>query len=126
MLQSIQTLVDEAPSNDLREARRRLEAWGNWLRAITIRDIGYPSQAAFAQQRTGAPVDYDDAEAEEVEALLAGMMNMPERVGQYRVLVQAYYFRATVRAGCEKTRMPRTTYCRELERGELYLANIFA
>ena len=122
MLQTMQTAVEVAINDDLREARRRLECWGNWLRAIVIRDIGYPAQSPFAQQHTGAAVDYDDAEAEEIEALLAQMMNTPARVVQYKALVQAYYFRATVRAGSERVRVPRTTYCRELERGEVFVA----
>ena len=117
---------------DLQEARRRLARWGEWLRAVTVRMLGYPTQAAFARERTGTLVDYDDTEAEEIEVLLARMMNMPSRVVQYQVLVQEYHFLATVRDGCRRVRdahgrlLSKDVYAHERNEAEQYLAGILA
>ena len=117
---------------DLQEARRRLARWGDWLRAVTVRTLGYPTQAAFARERTGTLVDYDDPEAEEIESLLSRMMQMPSRVVQYQVLVQEYHFLANSRDGCRRVRdakgraLNKDSYMHERNKAEEYLAGVLA
>lgn len=123
MLQQISTQPVEAQvSDDVQEAKRRLDAWGNWLRAATVRQLGFPNHAAFASVPSGI-TEYDDPEAEEIERILAEMMTMSQRrVDQYRALVQAYYFQSSTRKGADAMRVTHAQYRDALNAGENYVA----
>lgn len=122
MLQTIQTIEPTTiKTQQQQETVRRLEGWGAWLRAVYDPRLSYPHRAAFAQERGQGVAGYDDMEAEQMELLLARMMNMPARVKQYRALVQCYYFLSTERDGAAKSGMPKTTYREQLAKGEEYI-----
>lgn len=125
MQQQINTLPAEpAASDDVKKAQRRLDAWGNWLRAATVSQLGFPNHAAFARMPSGI-TDYDDAEAEEIERILAEMMSMsPRRVHQYRALIQSYYFQSSTRLGATKMHVDVNYYRKMLDGGENYVAVI--
>lgn len=122
-MQQINTLaVEPTASDEVKEAQRRLEAWGNWLRACTVSQLGFPNHAAFARMPSGI-TDYEDTAAEDIERILAEMMSMsPRRVDQYRALIQAYYFQSSTRVGAAKMHCDVNYYRRMLEGGENYVA----
>jgi len=125
MQQQINTLlVEQVVNDDVKEAKRRLEGWGSWLRACTVCKLGFPNHATFAGVPAGITA-YDDAEADEIERILARMMSMsPLRVDQYRSLVQAYYFQSSNRLGAEHMRCSVMHYRKVLDGAENYLAGV--
>lgn len=116
---------------DLQYAKQRLDAWGYWLRATHESRLLFKNKCPFVVAPSGT-TEYDDPEAEEIEALLASMMNNKARVTQYLVLVQEYYFQATVRDGRLRVRdvkgraLSMQGYMNERDRGENYIAGVLS
>lgn len=73
------------------EADRLMEVWAAWQRATRLPQLDYPAKTNFAVTVTGTQ-EYDDAEAEMMEAALLRLKNNRRLPKSYEALEQRYVY----------------------------------
>lgn len=138
MLQQINTLNEIKLDDCEAYADYRLTGWGCWMRAIVYPGPRRVTHEPYAIVQSSV-TEYDDPEAEEIEAITASMMNSRKHHLQYLVLVCHYvgrYQNATVesyRDGVDVLRryhpefkVTKSRYDQELRSGRAFIAGILA
>jgi len=104
--------------DELEDVRLLLQCWGNWLNAVNETQLGHKSQSVFSIS-PGGTQEYDDDKAEEIEQVLVHLLR--EVPLAYKVIEQSYYFKGSVRDGCERLKIKRTRYCDLKLQGETFV-----